>query len=129
MTKLNIIGHMQGTSGYASHTRQLVNALYKLNPEVSLKAQLFPGYEKQLNNDELLMVEQETFKDADILAITMPPQWPVGLCNDNSKFIGYCVWEGSNVPVDWLYYFADDRVSNIIVPSNHTKQSIINTLN
>jgi glycosyltransferase involved in cell wall biosynthesis len=129
MPKLNVIGFMQGTSGYASHTRQLVNALYRLNPEISIKTQLSPGYENELNGNEVKMVEQKPFTGANILAVVGPPQWPVSLCNGNSKFLGYCIWEGSNIPGDWLEYFTDFRISKILVPSNHTRQAALNTIN
>lgn len=128
MNNLNIIGNLWGTSGYASHTRSLINALYKHAINISLESQKFNGWETQVNDNELKMLKQEPYIDGDTLAITMPHQWSSIIKNDGTKFYGYCVFEGDKVPNFWINIFLDDRVTGIIVPSTHTHQAIVNTV-
>jgi glycosyltransferase involved in cell wall biosynthesis len=127
MVKLNVIGGIFGSSGYASHTRQLANALYKLNPEISLESPLFNGWETKCNDEELKMLKTPPYANSPTLSVSIPHQWQSILADQNSKNIMYCVWEGSCVPKFWLDIFTDDRVSYILVPSKHTKEAIINT--
>jgi glycosyltransferase involved in cell wall biosynthesis len=98
------------------------------NPEISLDAQKFPGWESQVNDKELKMMKQLPFDDAPTLAITLPNQWTNILCDDPKGFYGYCVWEGSNVPRSWLDLFVNPKVTKILVPSTHTEKAIYNTI-
>ncbi len=129
MTKINIMGTIFGTSGYASHTRQLANAIYEINKETHLDTMGFDGWEKEVTDNEMAMIKNPYYKDGILLAVMLPNQWQLELSNQYSKFYGYCVWEGSNVPRFWLDIFADCRVDKIIVPSEHTREAIFNTIN
>lgn len=129
MVKINFSGNILGSSsGYVSHSRQLLNALIKQGVEVAYTGQLVDGWEKQVNDDELKAIKQEPFINENILAISLPNQWAYQLAEPHKVFCGYVVWEGTKVPDYWLKYFADERVDYLIVPSEHTKQAILNTL-
>jgi glycosyltransferase involved in cell wall biosynthesis len=127
MAKVNVLGNIFGTSGYASHTRQLVNSMYKLNQDVALTANLMQGWETQVNDAELVMIKKEAYDDESYLAISKPDEWLHALSQPHKKFVGYCVWEGTKVPEFWIDIFMDSRVDYIIVPSKHTKDAILAT--
>ena len=125
MIKINIIGSIFGSSGYDSHTRSLANALYKV-ADCRLSTQMPPDWMKHVNDAELDMLTKEDRKDDYNLIISMPQMWKqfVGL----GKNIGYCIWEGDKVPKSWLEEFLNPKIDLIFVPSEHTKQAILNTL-
>jgi glycosyltransferase involved in cell wall biosynthesis len=127
MKKINVLGNIWGTSGYAMHTRQLVNALANTN-DVALEGQKIEGWENQVNDKELEVLKKEYHPGENFLAISMPQQWNIQLNEPHKKFLGYCVWEGDKVPDFWINIFKDERVNYILVPSQHTKQAIENTI-
>lgn len=126
--KLNIIGNIFGQSGYDIHTRSLANAMNKLDDiDVCLTCQLSPDWLRHVTDDELAMIKRSK-EDADVnLLIGLPPSWEYYLCEDKD-FIGFLVFEGDKIPKGWLNILNDKRVSQIWVPSMHTKEAIINTL-
>jgi glycosyltransferase involved in cell wall biosynthesis len=121
---INIIGTIWGTSGYANHTRGLANALNELVP-VKLSTDLFPGYELQLSDKELAMVKREGNCDT-VLMITLPIYWK-NYIQKEKKNIGFLVWEGDKIPLSWLRECSNPDIDMIYVPSEHTKQAILNT--
>ena len=125
MIKINIIGSIFGSSGYDSHTRSLANALYKV-ADCKLTTQLPVDWIKHVNDAELDMINKPERKDDYNLIITMPHMWKMftGL----GKNIGYCVWEGDRVPKSWIEEFENPKIDYIFVPSEHTKQAILKTL-
>ena len=127
MEKINVVGNIWGTSGYAIHTRQLVNALAKKS-EVCLLCQKIPEWERMCNDEELLMLKRNYSANQTMLAITMPQQWQPLLSEPNKIFLGYCVWEGTKIPTYWLDIFNNDKLNFVLVPSTHTKQAILNTI-
>lgn len=125
--KLNIIGTIFGTSGYDVHTRQLANALYNEGVDVSLSINLQNGWERLVNDNELKMIKKDSKECDTNLFIGLPQYWPMYMCEDK-KFIGFCVWEGDKIPEYWVDILDDERVDQIWVASNHTKDAILNTL-
>lgn len=126
--KVNIFGSFIGsTSGYAIHTKGIANCLKKAGHDVHLITNLPVGWETRVSDDELAMIKSPHYKDGVTIAITLPNEWPMAMDNLQSKFCGYCVWEGSCVPRFWLEYFVDPRVDFIFVPSTHTRDAILNT--
>ena len=121
---INITGQFFDTSGYASHTRGLANALNKLT-KVKLTTNLMPGWEKLVNDKELEMIKRKPEKDEINLIIAMPHQWK--LLKGKRNF-AYCVWEGDKVPESFLLDFNDEDIEYIFVPSEHTKRAIEKTL-
>ena len=103
-TLINIIGNIFGTSGYASHTRFLANALNKLT-DVKITTNLSPGWELLVNDEELKMIKREEDFEINLL-ITHPTFWRVN-CQAKRNFV-YLIWEGDSFPVTILvcyYYF------------------------
>jgi len=120
---INVIGQLQGTSGYASHFRGLVNELNKLT-ECKITTNLQIGFERQVNDQELQMIKRK--QDYDInLIITHPLYWRSNL-NAKRNFV-YLVFEGDKVPKWILEECLNEKIEKIICPSEHTKQALINT--
>ena len=126
--RINIVGSILGSSGYDAHTRQLVNALYKLNPDIKLDVPLTQDYLNSVNDAELKMIKEPNRLADATIAIMTPPNWRIALADNTKKFIGFCIWEGDKVPEYWIEYLKDTRVDMIFVPSHHTLDAIINTI-
>ena len=116
-----------GTTGYDIHCRSLVNALYEINPDIKLDVPLPPDWMRMVNDAELNMITKEQRKADVTISISQPQFWRMHMDNCD-KFVGFCIWEGDVCPFYWTEYFYDRRVNLIFVPSNHTKQAILNTL-
>jgi len=121
---IHVIGTILGSSGYDIHTRQLVNALDK-QTEVRLTTQVFPGFERLINDRELEMLKRKPEVNETTLIITSPMAWKLNLGTGIN--LCYCVWEGSHIPKSWIEEMMNPRVDYILVPSEHTKKAILNT--
>lgn len=127
MVEINLTGTIFNQSGYDSHTRQLLNALYKLNNQIHLDCPKPDDWLRWCNTAEMNMINQEQFDDAVSIMINLPPFWKFPLSDKPKKFIGWCVWEGTSIPTYWCPILDDDRVTYVIVPSKHTYDAIFNT--
>jgi len=127
--KLNIVGTIFGQTGYDCHTRQLANALFEQGVDVRLDVQRPQQWERLVNDAELNMLSEELTNEHITIMISTPPSWRFGLADKPKKFYGFLVWEGDLCPTYWLEYIADKKVTGILVPSEHTKNAIINTIN
>lgn len=125
--KINLVGNLLGTDGYSNHTRQLFNSLYKLNPDIKLDVPLPQDWVKYVNDAELSAITKEFRVPVVTIMIATPPQWRFAMSDGCKKFIGFLVWEGDKIPYYWLEYLMDSRVYQIWVPSQHTKDAILNT--
>jgi len=125
--KMNLYGDIFNDTGYASHTRQLANALFKLNKETHLDCNKPADYIRHVNTAEMEMIHNPLYPHATDICINLPPYWSTLLAQKPHQFIGWCVWEGINVPKYWIQYLKDKRVTHIIVPSQHVKSAILNT--
>ena len=124
--KINIVGSIFGNDGYSSHTRGLFNALYKL-ADVKLTTQLPPNWARQVNDAELDAITKQRDKEDWNVIVAIPHMWKMFL--GQGKNACYCVFEGDKVPKSWIEEFMNPRVDLILVPSQHTKDAILNTLN
>ncbi len=123
--KVNIIGTFFGQSGYDAHTKQLALALNKLC-EVSIQTNKPADWIRYVSDDELKMLTRNP-DEADVnILIGLPNTAPLYWHNKN--FIQFLVWEGNKVPTFWLKILVDDKIKQIWVPSQYTKQAIINTI-
>lgn len=122
--KLNIVGTIFGTTGYASHTRGLVNALAKLH-DVKLSTMLPHNWEREVNDEELKMIMKPDDKDRVNIIIDLPHNWEINL--QKEKNIGFLVWEGDKIPISWINRIRDPRISQVWVASNHALDCIRNT--
>ena len=123
-TIINLIGQMFGTSGYASHYRKLANELNKLT-DCKIITNLQPGFERQVNDQELEMIKREQDYDINIV-VTHPLHWRANL-SAKRNFV-YLIWEGDKVPKWILEECRNEKIEKIICPSEHTKQALLNTL-
>jgi len=125
--KLNVIGSIFGSSGYDSHTRQLANALHEQGEDVRLDVPRPNGWQRQVTDAELSMLNKPFDEECTSIMISTPPNWRFGLADNPKKFIGFLIWEGDKIPEYWLEYLCDERVDQIWVPSQHVKDAIFNT--
>jgi len=121
----NVIGDFFGSSGYANHTRNLANALFK-QTKTRISTNLPLGWEQNVNDNELLMIKTKPEKDEINLIITMPHQWK--LFTGPGRNIAYCVWEGNKVPKSFIEEFLNPDIEYIFVPSMHTKEALCQTI-
>jgi len=127
MRNINLIGNIFGIDGYSNHVRQFANTLYKQNKNINLVTQKPQGWEVGCPDNFFDMCsKKEPYADGVSIAVMFPHQWPL-YWHDCKDFVGYVVFEGTNVPEFWLDYLIDDHVSQIWVPSKHVKDAIINT--
>lgn len=124
MKQVNIVGQIFGTSGYSIHTRQLANALNKYI-DVKLITQLPQGWERVCNDNELKMITRNDSLDAINLIIDLPMNWSQHLHKKHN--IGFLVFEGDKIPLSWVDYIKDKRVTQVWVPSQHVYNAIKNT--
>jgi len=120
---INVIGSFFDTSGYASHTRSLANALAKVT-DVKLTTNLPAGWERLVNDTELKMVKNvEDYKTN--LIITNPLFWSMNAYAATN--IAFLIWEGDKVPQWILQECLNERIHHILVVSEHTKQAVENS--
>jgi hypothetical protein len=128
MIKLNIHCGIFGNDGYSSHSRSLFNALYKIKDlDIKINTQLPQDWIKQCSDAELDCITKPERKEDWNLVITIPHMWKLFL--GTGKNACYCVWEGDSVPKSWIEEFENERVNLIFVPSQHTYDAIMKTLN
>jgi glycosyltransferase involved in cell wall biosynthesis len=123
--KTNFIANVLGSSGYSVHSRNLFNAYAKLEKEVHLDSVLGPDFLTQLNDTELAAVKNKSFKDGVNIMITMPQQFKLGQIEPHKAFVGFCVWEGNKIPLNFIDPLQDCDL--ILVPSEYVKKAIENT--
>src|SRR3990167_3042741 len=128
MTEINFYGDIFSQTGYCSHTRQLLNALHKINPLIHFETGYKPpNWIRWVNSSELLMMESDEFLNSPQISIDLPPFWNFHLSRKPSQFIGWCVWEGINIPKYWSKTLLKEEVTHIITPSQHSRTAILNT--
>jgi len=125
--KVTIVGNIFGSSGYANHTKQLVNALHEQGVDVHLISPKTNGWEALVNDAELLMLNKPFEEERSLVMIDLPPRWPLELAHNPVHFIGFLVWEGKYIPKYWLKYMNNPRVDQIWVPSAHVLEACRNS--
>jgi len=129
MKQINIIGNIFGQTGYASHTRSLLNALINQHPNVKLSQEQLPSaWQTQVTEVEKIAIEK-TLEDAENrldIYINLPHLNTPYLIN-SKNFAQFVIWEGTSIPTFWLKHLSDKRIKYIFVASNHTKEAIYNT--
>ena len=127
--RIHIFGSIFNNTGYDSHCRQLVNALYKENPDISLDTPKNDDWVRYANDNELKIIKTPYDDSATTIMIGQPQFWRYSMADKPKRFGGFVVWEGEYIPTYWLEYLADKRVDFILTPSNHVKNAILNTIN
>ena len=131
MVKINLIGNIFGTTGYARHTKELLKSLSNSESitKIRLDCPKVDGWERLVSDAELNAITNKYTNDMVQIAITTPNNWPFYYTDPCKAFYGFLVWEGTKVPKFWERYVNDYRVTAIFVPSTHVKHAIENTFN
>jgi len=117
---INVIGSFFDTSGYASHTRSLANALAKIT-KVKLTTNLVPGWERLVNDAELKMIKEVDDFETNLI-ITNPSFWRQNaLAKHNYAFL---IWEGDSVPKWIVEECKNPALEKILVVSKHTLEAL-----
>jgi len=124
--KLGIIGDWFGTTGYASHCKQLAKALNK-HIEVAIACNKPNDWIRYVSDEEMRMMNRPIDETNVRLYIMLPYMAEPFLaeCDNNILF---AVWEGDKVPKSWIDIFLKDSVKQIWCPSQHVKDAICQTL-
>ena len=126
--KINLCGTIFNNSGYSRHTRSLANALNEAGCDVRLDVQKIEQWERQVNDFELQALSKPFDPESTTIFISQPQFWPLVLAEKPKHFVGYLVWEGDKIPEYWCDYLIDDRIDMILVPSTHTYNAVLKTI-
>jgi len=127
MKNVTIYGTIFGPSGFASHIRQLANALHEQGCAVKIEGQLIPGWEQQVNDAELLMITREISQQSVGVMVGQPQFLPHMFSNRHKYNVMFVIWEGDRVPKYWEKYLNHEKTDQVWVPSTHVKRAIENT--
>ena len=122
--KINIIGDIFSQIGYSTHTRFLSESLLDSGHEVSIDCNKPYGWEVGCP-DKLFKMFTNDFSSETNIAITNPLYYDYVWSDGVKNLIGFVVWEGDKVPNYWLSHL--NKCNQLWVPSNHTKQALLNT--
>jgi glycosyltransferase involved in cell wall biosynthesis len=122
---INCIGQIFDTSGYAIHFKNLVNALNK-KTDVRISVPLIPDWNRWVNDDELEMLKRKPTDDEINLIVTHPVYWRLNLGKGRNWV--FLVWEGDRIPKYFIDECLNEKIEYILVPSNHTKDAVLNTI-
>jgi glycosyltransferase involved in cell wall biosynthesis len=125
MINFNVVGDIFNSTGYASHTRGIINALFNY-ANVRLSTTIIPDWNRHVNDKELEMIKRQPEKDEINLIITNPLYWRLNLGSGRNWC--YLVWEGDKIPKCFIEECLNPDIEKILVPSQHTKDAILNTL-
>jgi glycosyltransferase involved in cell wall biosynthesis len=121
--KISVIGDILGTSGYASHTRQLALALDKYFDVRVEPMSVVPGWEGMVQPKIVELVNKRFKPEANVM-ISFPYFWGLKSA-DRVPFVGFGVFEGSKVHSSWTKCSNKDYISQIWTPSTHVKESFL----
>lgn len=124
INNLRIVGGIFNEDGYSSHIRSLSTALNKHIP-VQIECDKPEGWASNVDKETYEMLNRDFGEDTVNIMIGMPPYWEFALSNNPKRFIGFLVWEGDKIPSFWTPICNDERVSQVWVPSEHTKKACI----
>jgi len=123
--EIKITGDYLGATGYASHTRNLAQALKKEGVDIKVETNLIPGWENMVSAEDLELFKLDGEERTEIM-ISTPPSWETRMYQGHN-FIGVGVFEGDTVPLQWKRIAESDSIKQLWVPSNHVKDAFINT--
>ena len=123
--KINIIGDIFGTSGFAVHTRNLANALHEAGAEVRIESNKPQDWYRYVTDSELLMLNRNLDKEY-ISILIGHPQWIDLVKSSNCKKSGvFVVFEGDKIPKFWIKYLL--KCDFVLCPSLHVLEAIKKT--
>lgn len=121
--RLNVHGPINGSSGYATHTRNLLLAFDKIGVDVraDCSKNVFWDRDENMSADLIRIIKKDANPRDPTVLITQPPSFPVKLSDRPSQSVGYVVFEGDRLPYSWVDYAR--MVDKIVVPSEHVRMA------
>jgi glycosyltransferase involved in cell wall biosynthesis len=86
------------------------------------------GWEFGLSNAEMKMLSALPSKKDTCIFIGLPHSWPLALAQKPKHFVGFCVYEGTRIPKDWIRIMGRKEVEQVWVPSEHTRSAVFNAV-
>ena len=123
--KINLVTDIFGNSGYSHHGRSLANALAEDGADVRVECPLIQNWWLYCNDKELEMIKKDFTNDAVTVMISQPQSWPMYWSQKPKMFYGFLVMEGDRCPHYWIKYVLDNNVRRVLVPSVHTRDSVL----
>lgn len=122
--RVNFIGGFFGTSGYASHCRNLALATKRLNAETSVLTQLGDNWQRLCQSDEEYeLVSKEPLLDGVQVVVANPITAELYKADKNKGVLPFMVFEGDKAPKHWQLISQNYKL--ILTPSKHSKDSLI----
>src|SRR3990167_6887693 len=98
--KINIIGPLLGSSGFARHVRELARALHNLGMDVSIESNLYAGWERDIDSLFVDMVRNNYRKEHNIFIDSLNIL-PIKFSDNCKSLIPYVIFEGDKLPAYW----------------------------
>ena len=131
--RINILGDfIESPTGYGAHSKGLTLALDRLNPDkVSYECVLPEGWDRVTSDQCRQMILRAGTREqrrAHNVCITTPVFMPLKASERPKSLWQYCVFEGNKIPAHWALLLARKDVTGVLVPSEHTRRAVLNTL-
>ena len=125
MKEVLVKGEILGTSGYASHTRGLIEGLVENGVKVMVEAGLNPVWDRDPNLSRKVIdsVRNKVNPRAPVIMVAQPYVWIRELSNRPEKFYGCLVFEGDKIPKSWVRDCNDPGIDGIFVPSKAVEKA------
>lgn len=127
MKKINIVSPIFDQCGYSRHGRSLANACHKAGIDVRLETTKPDQWERFSTDAEFKMITKPFDSTRTSIMIGQPAFWRLESAKKSGSFFGFCVWEGDKIPSYWHEFLNNSMVDKILVPSQHTKDAILNS--
>lgn len=124
--KINLVGSIEGNSGYAHHTRNLATALEKLGHDVAIETFIINPEWKKTTPPEITRMISKDHSQEQVQVIIMPPPQAYTKSGDRNKIFQYAIFEGTQVPTGWKLALNEPFITRVIAPSEHTKKACLN---
>lgn len=122
--KLQVYAFVHNHSGPAMHAREFTKALAAVGADVSLKSH-FQHSSNWITEPELQPLLDKPAYEKDITIILEDPaSWWYHMPERREALIGSLVIEGTCAPYGWAHAAAQKSMTQIWVPSNHTKAAV-----
>lgn len=124
--KINVVGNIMGTSGFAFHTHNLAKCLAKAGHDVAIESPLSQGWEAFVDSETREMLDKN-YRDEVNICIGHP-QYTQYVMSDRPKgIIQFLVFEGNRLPAFWIPILNDDRINQVWVASEDTKTAALDS--
>lgn len=124
--KLNLVGEVNGNSGYSIHTKNLALALIKKGVDLSIESRMMPNPE---TNEKLIDAIKKASKYAyeGTIMINFPTETALKSGDRLPFLLPFCVFEGNKLNYGWTEALKKEYITAILTPSEETKKIIKNS--